>query len=81
MIEIQGKKTKKICKKIKKVQVQCATDKGFTNILKTAMVGKSKTSAAVKVLKKNTTYYIRIRYFDGTGYSKWSTKKIKTKKK
>lgn len=76
------KKTKAIWKKIKKVQVQCATDKAFTNIVKTSMVGKSKTTATVKGLKKNTTYYVRIRYFDGIGYSKWSSaKKIKTKKK
>lgn len=75
------KKTKAIWKKIKKVQVQCAADKAFTNIVKTTMVGKSKTSTTVKGLKQNTTYYVRIRYFDGTGYSKWSTKKIKTKKK
>ena len=75
------KKTKPIWKKIKKVQVQCATDKAFTNIVKTAMVGKNKTKAVVKGLKPKTTYFVRVRYYDGTGYSKWSgVKKIKTKK-
>ena len=76
-----SKKTKPIWKKIKKVQVQCATDSGFKNIVKTATVGRSKTKTTIKGLNKKTTYYVRVRYFDGTGYSNWSkTKKIKTKK-
>ena len=77
----QSKKTKAVWKKIKKVQVQCATDKGFTNIVKSTMVGKKKKKAVIKGLAKKTTYYVRVRYFDGTGYSAWSgVKKIKTKK-
>ena len=76
-----SKKTKKIWKKIKKVQVQCATDKKFTNIVKTTTVGKNKTKAAITGLKQNTIYYVRVRYYDGIGYSKWSgVKKVKTKK-
>ena len=76
----QTKKTKAVWKKIKKVQVQCATDKGFSNIVKSTMVGKKKTKAVIKGLAKKTTYYVRVRYFDGTGYSAWSgVKKIKTK--
>ena len=76
----QTKKTKKVWKKIKKVQIQCATDKAFTNIIKTSMVGKKKTKATIKGLSKKTTYYVRVRYFDGTGYSAWSkVKKVKTK--
>jgi len=44
------------------------------------MVGKNKIKAVVKGLKAKTTYFVRIRYFDGTGYSKWSgAKKVKTK--
>ena len=75
------KKTQSIWKKIKKVQIQCATDKAFTNIVKSTTVGKSKTKATIKGLAKKTNYYVRVRYFDGTGYSKWSSvKKIKTKK-
>ena len=75
-----SKKTKAIWKKIKKVQIQCATDKGFTNIVKAGTVGKSKTKATIKGLSKKTIYYVRVRYYDGTGYSKWSgAKKIKTK--
>ena len=75
------KKTKKIWKGIKKVQVQCAKDKAFKNVVKTVSVNKSKTKATIKGLKKKSTYYVRVRYFDGKGYSKWSSvKKIKTKK-
>ena len=76
-----SKKTKKIWKSIKKVQVQCAADKAFTNIVKSAMIKKSKTKAVIKGLNRNTVYYVRVRYYDGTGYSAWSkVKKIKTKK-
>jgi hypothetical protein len=75
------KKAKAIWKKIKKVQVQCATDSGFKNIVKTVPVGKGRTKAVIKGLSKGTTYYVRVRYFDGTGYSNWSkVKRIRTKK-
>ena len=75
-----SKKTKPIWNKIKKVQVQCATDKSFKNIVKTTLVGKKKTKATIKGLAKKTTYYVRVRYYDGTGYSAWSkVKKVKTK--
>ena len=62
----------KIWKRIRKVQVQCAADKDFENIVKTVTVKKGKTKAAIKGLKKKTKYYIRVRYFDGAGYSAWS---------
>ena len=76
-----SRKTNAIWKKIKKVQVQCAVDKAFKKIVQTAMVKKNKTKAVIKGLKKNNIYYVRVRYCDGTGYSKWSkVKKIKTKK-
>ena len=76
-----SKKTKAVWKKIKKIQVQCATDKGFRNIVKRVTISKSKTSVTIKGLKKKTVYYVRVRYYDGTGYSKWSkVKKVKTKK-
>ena len=77
-----SKKMKKVWKKIKKVQVQCSGSKSFTSIVKTVSVKKTKKKATIKGLKKNTVYYVRVRYFDGTGYSKWSSvKKIKTKEK
>ena len=76
-----SKKAKRIWKKIKKVQVQCAKDKAFKKIVKTSKASKNKTKVVIKGLSKKTTYYVRVRYFDGTGYSKWSgVKKIKTKK-
>ena len=75
-----SKSSKKIWKKIKKVQVQCAIDSGFKNIVKDAMTGRGKTKYAIKGLKKKTKYYVRVRYFDGTGYSAWSkVKSVKTK--
>ena len=75
-----SKKTKKIWKGIRKVQVQCSTDVAFKHNVKTSMVAKGKTKAVIKGLHKKTTYYVRVRYFDGTGYSAWSkVKKIKTK--
>ena len=74
------KKGKKIWKPIKKVQVQCATDSSFKNIIKSTKVGKKKTKTTIKGLKKKTTYYVRVRYYDGVGYSAWSkVKKVKTK--
>ena len=76
-----SKKTKSIWKKIKKVQIQCATDNKFKNIVNAIFVGKKKTKGTVKGLAKKKTYYVRIRYYDGTGYSAWSkVKKVKTKK-
>ena len=75
-----SKKAKKIWKKIKKVQVQCAADKAFKNKVKDVKIGRGKTKYAIKGLKKKTTYYVRVRYYDGTGYSAWSkVKKVKTK--
>ena len=75
-----SKKTKKIWKKIKKVQVQCATDKTFKNIVKDVKIGRGKTKYAIKGLARKTTYYVRVRYYDGVGYSAWSkVKKAKTK--
>ena len=75
-----SKNTKKIWKKIKKVQIQCATDKTFKNKVKDVKIGRGKTKYAIKGLKKKTTYYVRVRYYDGTGYSAWSkVKKVKTK--
>ena len=76
-----SKSGRKIWKGIKKVQIQCSSDSAYKNIVKTITVGKSKTKAVIKGLKKKTTYYVRVRYMDGTGYSKWSkSKKITTKK-
>ena len=66
-------------KKIKGVEVQIATDKNFTNIVKTKKVKKSKTSVTVK-LKKKTKYYVRIRYYKGSKISRWRGPKAKKTK-
>ena len=65
------KPVKSKLKKIKGVQVQIATDKNFTNIVKTKKVKKTKTSFTFK-LKKKTQYYVRVRFYNGSKYSKWS---------
>lgn len=77
------KKNKSSVKKIKKVQVQYSTDRTFQTNVKTKTGGINKTKLKIKGLKKNTTYYVRVRYSDNKGgYSKWSKiQKVKTKKK
>ena len=73
-------KAKSIWKRIKNVQVQCARDKKFTNLISTKIVRKSKTKTTIKGLTRKTRYYVRVRYFDGKEYSAWSkAKKIRTK--
>ena len=77
----KNKSGKKLLKKIKSIQVQYSTDKTFTKNVRTKKVGRKKTKAKLK-LRKNTTYYIRVRYAGKSGFSKWSkVKKIKTKKR
>lgn len=75
------KKDKNLWKKIKKVQVQCAYDKDFRKLVKSVKVSKNRTSAVIKGLKKNKKYYVRVRYYNGKGYSAWSkVKTVKTRK-
>lgn len=74
------KPKKKKLKKIKGIQIQVATDPGFTNIVKTAKAGKKKTSKVIKGLKPKTKYYVRIRAYGAPNhYSVWKTKSGKTK--
>ena len=50
-------------------------------MVKSVSVNKNKAKVTIKGLQKNTAYFIRIRYYDGVGYSRWSKiKQIKTKK-
>lgn len=77
----------KIWKDAKYVEVQCSTDKDFEKNVITKKVEKSKVTkknakTALKKLKKNTKYYIRVRLWDAKGvYSNWSkVATIKTKK-
>ena len=74
------KPKKKNLKKIKGIQIQVATDPGFTNIVKTAKAGKKKTSKVIKGLKPKTKYYVRIRAYGAPNhYSAWKSKSGKTK--
>ena len=80
-ITVKWKKvSKKNLKKIGGIQIQVATDPGFTNIVKTATAGKKKTSKVIKGLQSKTKYYVRIRaYAAGNHVSTWKVKKVKIK--
>ena len=88
-IKVQWKKQKKKVSgaHITGYEIQVATDKQFTENLKTVKVkGYKKTSATVKKLKGGKKYYVRVRVYMETGgipaVSAWSkTKSVKTKKK
>ena len=71
-------------KKIGGIEIQVATDAGFTNIVKRATAGKKKTSKVIKGLSPNTKYWVRIRAYknapDGKHVSVWKTKTVKIKK-
>ena len=64
------------------IQVQYSTSKKFTaKTTKTKTVKASKTSVTFKSLKKNKTYYVRVRAVKGSSKSKWSSvKKIRIRK-
>ena len=80
-VTVKWKKvSKKNLKKIGGIQIQIATDPGFTNIVKTATVGKKKTSKTIKGLQAKTKYYVRIRaYAAGNHVSAWKSKSLKVK--
>ena len=80
-VTVKWKKvSKKNLKKIGGIQIQVATDPGFTNIVKTATVGKKKTSKTIKGLQSKTKYYVRIRaYAAGNHVSNWKAKSVKVK--
>lgn len=66
------KKTRTLLKQIRKVEVQYATDRAFSQNLRTKKVGGKKTKATLR-LAKGSTWYIRVRYTDGKGgVSRWS---------
>ena len=77
------KVSKKNQKKINGIEIQIATDPGFTDIVKTASGSKKKTSKVIKGLKPKTKYYVRIRAYknaaDGKHVSYWKYKSIKVK--
>ena len=70
-------------KKIQGLEIRVATDKGFTQIVKSTTAGKKKTFKVIKGLKSKATYYVRVRAYrnaaDGKHVSAWKTKNVKTK--
>ena len=74
------KVSKKNLKKISGIQIEVATDPGFTNIVKTATAGKKKTSKKIGGLQPKTKYYVRIRAYGADNhYSVWKSKSGKVK--
>ena len=77
------KVSKKNQKKIQGIEIQIATDPGFTNIVKTTIAGKKKASKAIKGLQTKTNYYVRVRAYnnaaDGKHVSVWKSKSAKVK--
>lgn len=72
--------TKSKLKKIKGFYIEVATDNAFTNIVRTRKVKKTKTSWTFKKLKKGTRYFVRVRFYKGAKFSRWSAvKKRKVK--
>lgn len=71
------KSEKALWKQIKGVEIQYSTNTAFSQPV-TKRTGKNTKKYVLKGLKKGTTYYVRIRYYDGIGYSKWTA--IKTAK-
>ena len=69
--------------RVKGIEIQIATDPGFTNIVKYSTAGKKKTSKKIKGLTSKQTYYVRIRAYkdasDGYHVSGWKSKKVKVK--
>ena len=83
-VNVKWKKvSKKNQKNIQGIEIQVATDSGFTDIVKTATAGKKKTSKKIKGLTAKQTYYVRIRAYkdaaDGRHVSAWKAKKVKVK--
>lgn len=72
----------KKCSKISGYQIQYSTSKKLKNNVKVKTVGKKATSATLSGLKKNKTYYVRIRTYKTSNgskaYGKWS--KVRTVK-
>ncbi len=75
---LTAKKAKKL--KVKGIEIQVASDPEFVHIQKIKKIKYNKSSWTFKG-KKKATYYIRIRYYSGQKYGKWSkTMKVKVRK-
>lgn len=64
-------------KKIKGYYIEVATDKSFTNIVRTRRVKKSRNTFTFKKLMKGQRYFVRVRFYKGTQFSRWSSIKYK----
>ena len=76
------KVSKKNQKKIQGIEIQVATDPGFTNIVYHAYAGKKKKSRVVKGLQSKAVYYVRVRAYNDVGgrhVSVWRSKSGKVK--
>ncbi len=76
------KVSKKNQKKIQGIEIQVATDPGFTNIVYHAYAGKKKKSRVVKGLQSKARYYVRVRAYNDAGgrhVSTWRSKSAKVK--
>ena len=70
--------SKKDRKRIKKVEIQCSTDRTFTENVKTSMASAGKVSKKIKGLHNGKVYYVRVRARNGDHISAWSkVKKVK----
>ena len=67
-------------KRIKGYYIEVATDRDFTNIIRTKKVKKSKNTFTFNKLQKGQKYFVRVRFYKGTQISEWSAvrnKKVK----
>jgi len=79
-VTVKWKKAKKkVQKKINGYQVQISGSPDFSGAV-TYTAGKKKSSKKIKKLARKTTYYVRVRAYQGSRYGLWSTvKAVKTK--
>ncbi len=84
-VTIKWKKLKeKKRKKLSGIEIQCSTDKSFSNNVKTVRAKANASSKKIKGLKAKKKYFFRLRTYRKTGgetiYGKWSKiKRVRTK--
>lgn len=73
------KKEKKKLESAIGYEIQIAYDREFRDIAKIAVIKKTKTRMTFRG-KRKKIYYIRVRYYNNEGYSKWSrVRKVRTR--
>ncbi len=77
----KDKKFKKILKKVSGVQIEVATDPGFSNIVVRTTANTKKASKVIKRLQPKTRYYVRIRAYGPSNHysTNWKSKNAKVK--